>query len=154
MLFLKFTMENPGYSLQSLQRRRNPALSGQNLSLEGKRKSALSGHIEEKFVRSSGPGGQNVNKTSTCVYLKHIPTGIEVKCQSERSQSANRRIARQLLAAKIEEFEKQRHVREVFLKEKIRRQNRRRSVQSKERILEQKKKHSEKKRLRAFHPEI
>ncbi|MDD5669582.1 MAG: peptide chain release factor-like protein [Candidatus Omnitrophica bacterium] len=129
-------MENPDYSVQR------------------RKKSALSGQIEEKFVRSSGPGGQNVNKTSTCVYLKHIPTGIEVKCQSERSQSANRRIARQLLAAKIEEFEKRRRVSEVFLKEKIRRQNRRRSLQSKERILEHKKKHSEKKRLRAFHPEI
>ncbi|MBU4320223.1 MAG: peptide chain release factor-like protein, partial [Nitrospinae bacterium] len=46
--------------------------------------------IEESFIRSGGKGGQNVNKTSTCVYLMHIPTGIEVKCQKERSQSLNR----------------------------------------------------------------
>ena len=58
--------------------------------------------ILEKFVRSSGRGGQKVNKTSTCVYLKHIPTGIEVKCMKERSQSINRFLARRELAEKIE----------------------------------------------------
>jgi protein subunit release factor B len=58
--------------------------------------------IEEKFVRSSGKGGQNVNKTSTCVYLKHIPTGVEVKCMKDRSQSINRFLARRELAEKIE----------------------------------------------------
>jgi protein subunit release factor B len=57
--------------------------------------------IEEKFVRSSGRGGQKVNKTSTCVYLKHIPTGIEVKCMKERSQPLNRFLARRELAEKI-----------------------------------------------------
>ena len=58
--------------------------------------------IEEKFVRSSGSGGQKVNKTSTCVYLKHIPTGIEVKWMKERSQSLNRFLARRELAQRIE----------------------------------------------------
>ncbi len=58
--------------------------------------------IEEKFVRSSGHGGQNVNKTSTCVYLRHIPTGIEVKCMQDRSQSINRFLARRELIKKIE----------------------------------------------------
>jgi peptide chain release factor len=57
--------------------------------------------IEEKFVRSSGHGGQNVNKTATCVYLKHIPTGIEVKCMKDRSQSINRFLARRELLKKI-----------------------------------------------------
>ena len=57
--------------------------------------------IEEKFVRSSGSGGQKVNKTSTCVYLRHIPTGIEVKCMKERSQSLNRFLARRELVEKI-----------------------------------------------------
>ncbi len=59
--------------------------------------------IEEKFVRSSGRGGQKVNKTSTCVYLRHIPTGLEVKCMKERSQSLNRFLARRELVRKIEE---------------------------------------------------
>ena len=58
--------------------------------------------IEEKFVRSSGKGGQKVNKTATCVYLRHIPTGIEVKCMKERSQSINRFLARRELAERIE----------------------------------------------------
>jgi protein subunit release factor B len=58
--------------------------------------------IEEKFVRSSGRGGQKVNKTSTCVYLRHIPTGIEVKCMKERSQSLNRFLARRELVKRIE----------------------------------------------------
>ncbi|MCM8782501.1 MAG: peptide chain release factor-like protein [Candidatus Omnitrophica bacterium] len=58
--------------------------------------------IEEKFIRSSGKGGQKVNKTSTCVYIKHIPTGIEVKCMKDRSQSINRFLARRELLKKIE----------------------------------------------------
>jgi len=57
--------------------------------------------IEEKFIRSSGKGGQKVNKTSTCVYLKHLPTGIEVKCMKDRSQSVNRFLARRELAEQI-----------------------------------------------------
>jgi protein subunit release factor B len=60
--------------------------------------------IEEKFVRSAGRGGQKVNKTSSCVYLKHIPTGVEVKCMQERSQSLNRFLARRELLARIERF--------------------------------------------------
>jgi len=57
--------------------------------------------IEEHFIRSSGCGGQHVNKSSTCVYLKHRPTGIEVKCMAERSQSLNRFLARRELLEKI-----------------------------------------------------
>ena len=63
--------------------------------------------IEEKFIRSSGSGGQKVNKTSTCVYLRHIPTGIEVKCMRERSQSLNRFFARRELVEKISKVEGQ-----------------------------------------------
>lgn len=60
--------------------------------------------IIEKFVRSSGRGGQKVNKSATCVYLKHIPTGIEVKCMQTRGQSLNRFLARRELVWKIEEL--------------------------------------------------
>ncbi len=56
---------------------------------------------DEKFVRSSGSGGQHVNKTSTCVWLKHLPTGIEVKCMRDRSQSVNRFLARRELLEQI-----------------------------------------------------
>ena len=59
--------------------------------------------LEERFVRSSGRGGQKVNKTSSCVYLRHIPTGIEIKCMKERSQSVNRFLARRELMERIEE---------------------------------------------------
>ena len=57
--------------------------------------------LEEKFIRSSGKGGQHVNKTSTCVWLKHMPSGIEVKCMEERSQSMNRFLARRELAERL-----------------------------------------------------
>jgi protein subunit release factor B len=60
--------------------------------------------IEEKFIRSSGRGGQKVNKTSTCVYLKHFPTGIEIKCMKERNQSLNRFLARRELVKRIEKL--------------------------------------------------
>ncbi|MDI6801293.1 MAG: peptide chain release factor-like protein [Thermodesulfovibrionales bacterium] len=62
----------------------------------------LEADLLEKFVRSSGKGGQKVNKTSTCVYLKHIPTGLEVKCMKDRSQSVNRFLARRELIERLE----------------------------------------------------
>lgn len=105
--------------------------------------------IEESFIRSGGKGGQNVNKTSTCVYLRHIPTGIEVKCQKERSQSLNRYHARIILAKKIEQMIKGRESEERQRIEKIRRQKRKRSKRAKEKILAEKRIVSEKKRLRS-----
>jgi protein subunit release factor B len=77
--------------------------------------------IEEKFIRSSGSGGQKVNKTSTCVYLKHIPTGIEVKCMKERSQSLNRFLARRELVKRIERLSGQLKPGEIRI-EKVKRQ--------------------------------
>jgi len=104
--------------------------------------------LEEKFIRSSKKGGQKVNKTSACVYLKHQPTGIEVKCQEERSQALNRFLARRILVGKIESLvlgRKREAQKEI---EKIRRQKRRRSRRAKEKMLRYKKMHSEKKNLR------
>ena len=104
--------------------------------------------IVEKFVHSSGKGGQNVNKVSTCVYLKYLPLNIEIKCQKARTQLLNRYYARKMLAEEIENKllgEKSKKQREI---EKIRRQKRKRSKRAKEKILEQKKMNSEKKENR------
>ncbi len=106
--------------------------------------------IEESFIRSGGRGGQNVNKTSTCVYLKHIPTGIDVKCQKERSQSLNRYHARVILLEKIEKLIKGEESEQQKAIEKIRRQKRRRSKKAKEKVLELKKIISEKKKSRTI----
>ena len=90
--------------------------------------------IEEKFIRSSGRGGQKVNKASTCVYLKHIPTGIEVKCMRERSQSLNRFLARRELVEKISKVTGQ--VTSDGIKiEKIRRQKAKRKKRAKLKYL-------------------
>jgi protein subunit release factor B len=106
--------------------------------------------IKESFVRSGKKGGQHVNKTSTCVYLKHIPTGIEVKCQEERSQSLNRYKAWVLLFKKIDQLVKGMESVEKQRIEKIRRQKRKRSKRAKEKMLAEKKITSEKKRLRSY----
>ena len=106
--------------------------------------------ITERFVRSSGAGGQKVNKTSSCVYLKHIPSGIEVKCQKERSQALNRFLARRILADKIEQVQLGRKSEEAKRIAKIKRQKRKRSKRAKEKILKAKKIQSDKKKSRAF----
>ena len=106
--------------------------------------------IIERFIRSSGAGGQKVNKTSTCVYLKHIPSGIEVKCQKERSQALNRFLARRILADKIEQVQLGEKSKEEQRIAKIKRQKRKRSKRAKEKILRIKKIQSEKKKSRAF----
>jgi protein subunit release factor B len=97
----------------------------------------------EKFILGTGSGGQKVNKTSSCVYLKHGPSGIEVKCQRGRSRDENRYQARKELADRIEErllgaeSKKQQEI------EKIRRQKRRRSRKAQKKMIEGKRKRSE-----------
>jgi protein subunit release factor B len=105
--------------------------------------------IEEQFVRSSGAGGQKVNKASTCVMLHHRPTGIRVKCQKERSQSLNRFLARRILLDKIEAKLTGAKSAEEQKAAKIRRQKRRRSRRVKLRILAEKRHQAEKKSFRA-----
>lgn len=110
--------------------------------------------IEEKFIRSSGRGGQRVNKVATCVYLKHIPTQIEVKCQEERSQALNRFLARRILVDKIETMVRSKESEEQKRIAKIKRQKRKRSKRAKLKMLQEKRKQSEKKEARRFKPDI
>jgi protein subunit release factor B len=105
--------------------------------------------LKETFIRSSGPGGQKVNKTSSCVFLIHIPTGLTVKCQQERSQALNRFLARRILLDRIEKLQSGLIAAEEMRIAKIRRQKRRRSRRAKERILADKHARTEKKQLRS-----
>ena len=106
--------------------------------------------FEESFMRSSGKGGQHVNKTSTCVRLRHLPTGLEVKCQDTRSLYLNRFLALRRLIDKIEEMKTGAESEARKRIEKIRRQKRKRSKRAKEKILSDKKSNSTKKAERKF----
>ncbi len=105
--------------------------------------------LEERFVRAGGPGGQHVNKTSTCVLLRHRPSGLEVRCEQERSQAQNRRLARLILVNRLE-ARRLHQAREAAARiAKLRRQKRKRSAGAKEAVLRTKRHRSAKKSLRS-----
>jgi protein subunit release factor B len=95
--------------------------------------------VEEHFVRGSGPGGQKINKTSSTVWLRHRPTGVEVRCQRERSQSANRELAWSELCAKLEERQQTEAAWQQDERERVRRRNRQKSHAQKLRMIQSKK---------------
>jgi protein subunit release factor B len=126
-------------------------MNPEKTQLLAKRMTTLGVHesdVEETFVRSGGHGGQNVNKTATCVMLLHRPTGLQVKCQATRQQGLNRSLAWRLLLDKIEALQTRRITAEKARVEKIRRQKRPRSRAAKARMLADKSRHAEKKASR------
>lgn len=104
--------------------------------------------LEESFARSSGPGGQNVNKVSTAVTLRHLPTGISVTVQDSRSQAVNRKLARERLVDAIESARQEQRMAEVAKREKERRRKSPRPAALKRKILESKRRRAELKKQR------
>src|SRR5437588_10845019 len=104
--------------------------------------------LKETFARSGGPGGQNVNKVSTAVTLRHRPSGISVTVQDSRSQAQNRKLARERLLDAVEHAQKEKRAEEIARREKARRRRSPRPPALKQRILESKRKRSELKRQR------
>ena len=95
--------------------------------------------VEERFVRGTGPGGQKINKTSSTVWLRHGPTGVEVRCQRERSQAANRELAWRELCEKLEARARATAHAAIDDREAARRRNRQKSRGQKIRMIESKK---------------
>jgi protein subunit release factor B len=104
--------------------------------------------VKESFARSSGPGGQNVNKVSTAVTLRHVPTGISVTVQDSRSQAVNRKLARERLLDAIKSAREEQRLAEIATREKERRRRSPKPVALKRKILESKRRRSELKRQR------
>ncbi len=102
----------------------------------------------EKFILGSGSGGQKINKTSSCVWIKHKPTGITVKCQKERSRELNRYVARQRLCDKLDDLKNKATSEREQAISKIKRQKRKRSKRAKEKILSDKKHQAVRKQCR------
>ena len=104
--------------------------------------------LEERFVRAGGHGGQNVNKVATCVVLRHVPSGVAVKCQAARTQGMNRFLARRMLCERLEERAAGTASRARQEAERVRRQKRRRSRRAKAKMLADKRAQGEKKAAR------
>ena len=121
----------------------------EHLSLRMKRLGLQERDLVERFIRGSGPGGQKINKTSSCVQLRHWPTGIEIKCQQSRSLLANRVKARDLICDLVEQRELKRQATRRFEAEKRRRQKRQPSKGKKKINVANKRRHGIKKRLRS-----
>ena len=121
----------------------------EHLSLRMKRLGLQERDLVERFIRGSGPGGQKINKTSSCVQLRHLPTGIEIKCQQSRSLLANRVKARDLICDLVEQRELKRQATRRFEAEKRRRQKRQPSKGKKKINVANKRRHGIKKRLRS-----
>jgi len=122
--------------------------TGRSVEQRMKELGILESELEEVFARSGGPGGQNVNKVSTAVTLRHLPSGVRVTVQDSRSQALNRKLARERLLDTIERRRKDERAVEVGRREKIRRQRSPRPRVLKKRILEGKRRRSKLKKLR------
>lgn len=113
-----------------------------------KRARILEEDLEERFVLGSGSGGQKINKTASCVYLKHLPTGVEVSCQDSRSREKNREIARSRLCERFEEAEKKKQLERARRRALKRFQKRRPSAATRAKKRRNKQFRSDKKKLR------
>jgi protein subunit release factor B len=128
----------------------NPITSEKLSALEARMTSLgiTESDLLEKFVRGSGAGGQKINKTSSCVFLKHLPSGVCIKCQMDRSRELNRFLARRELCEQLESIRDGKASAKSKAIEKLRRQKRRRSLRSKQRSIADKRLLSTKKSLR------
>jgi protein subunit release factor B len=104
--------------------------------------------LEEKYVLGSGPGGQKIQKSSTCVHLRHIPSGIEIKCQHTRSRTQNRSYARMELCDRIEKQRQRKRAEAEKKRHATRQRNRKRSPGEKKQMVADKRRQSSKKSLR------
>ena len=123
-------------------------MSDASLSAQMERIGIKESDLQETFARSSGPGGQNVNKVATAVTLRHGPSGISVTAQDSRSQAQNRKLARKRLLDAIEERQRAARRAQIAARERERRRKSPRPARLKKRILESKRKRGELKRQR------